>query len=390
MTTIYEVKVIMKNNVLALVQLPPPVHGASIVNEMVVNSEQLEAEYDFTVLELRFVNKFDEFGSKKIRKLVKVFIILFELVHEIIKQKPNFVYFNLSPVGSSFYRDVLFVSIIKLLRTPIIFHLHGKGIYKYSKNKVKKIIYNFCFKNTKVIHLSRSLYYDIEEFVSRENCYFLPNAVEQPNRISQRFKDRKISKNESLEILYLANMDPRKGIIHLIDAIIPLILERGNIHLTIAGSYTRFLDEQYLHNYIDTIAGVSLQDKITICGAVYGEEKHAIFSRSDMFVYPTCHDAFPLVVLEALSYGLPVVSTYEGAIPDMVENGYNGILVNQGDVPALRDALKTLLCDFTLMLEMGVNAKALYEEKFTKKRFNINLKCIFDSIVEEIKTCGYN
>ena len=63
-------------------------------------------------------------------------------------------------------------------------------------------------------------------------------------------------------------------------------------------------------------------------GPKYGDDKVAFFSNADIFAQPTLNDCFPLTLLEAMQYQLPIVSTHEGAVPDIVKDGKNGYIID--------------------------------------------------------------
>ena len=104
-------------------------------------------------------------------------------------------------------------------------------------------------------------------------------------------------------------------------------------------------------------------------GPLYGDAKLEALGEADMLVHPTREDCFPLVILEAMAAGLPVVSTREGAIPDEVEDGITGILCDKGNPEALADAIETLLQDNTVRERMGAAGRIRYETYFTRGQF---------------------
>ena len=90
---------------------------------------------------------------------------------------------------------------------------------------------------------------------------------------------------------------------------------------------------------------------------------------ADVFVHPTLNDSFPLVVLEAMGTGLPVVTTAEGGIPDMVRDGVDGLICPKGDPSALADALQKLLSDASMRTRLGESGKARYRMSYTQEQF---------------------
>jgi len=92
-----------------------------------------------------------------------------------------------------------------------------------------------------------------------------------------------------------------------------------------------------------------------------------------------------LVLLEAMQFSLPVVSTFEGGIPDVVENGVTGFLVPQKDVEALAEKLELLIRNPELRKQMGEAGRKRYQEKFTLEKFENTLKDIIEQIIEKNK-----
>src|SRR5207249_8038218 len=99
------------------------------------------------------------------------------LMAKCIKRRPRAAYFTLVPVGMAYYRDIVFVAVLKLLRIPLIFHLHGRGVKDAARKWKQRWLYEWTFSGATVVHLSERLYEDIEEFVPRDKCHFLPNGI---------------------------------------------------------------------------------------------------------------------------------------------------------------------------------------------------------------------
>ena len=117
-----------KPKILFLIQFPPPVHGVSVINKHIFNLSIFDEEYLKDVVELKFSEDLTTLSKLNLKKVLRTLKIAFELLLKGVKIKPQFVYFTISPANNTFYRDLIFVFIIKLLRIKPIYHLHGKGI----------------------------------------------------------------------------------------------------------------------------------------------------------------------------------------------------------------------------------------------------------------------
>lgn len=93
-------------------------------------------------------------------------------------------------------------------------------------------------------------------------------------------------------------------------------------------------------------------------------ELMALYSRADVFVFPTFADTLPLVIMEAMASGLPVVTTDVGALREEVQDGVNGFLIPPRDVVALTNATLRLVTNPSLRLEMGAAARRTADTKF--------------------------
>jgi glycosyltransferase involved in cell wall biosynthesis len=118
-----------------------------------------------------------------------------------------------------------------------------------------------------------------------------------------------------------------------------------------------------------------LDDRVRHCGPVRGSAKHALFVDADIFVLPTHyeHEALPVVVIEAMMHGLPVVTTRVGALPDLVTDGETGDLVAPRDAAGLADALARLMHEPERRRRYGAAGRARYEAELTDARFEQRL-----------------
>lgn len=106
-------------------------------------------------------------------------------------------------------------------------------------------------------------------------------------------------------------------------------------------------------------------------GRKYGNDKEAFLNAADMFVFPTFYhnECFPLVLLEAMQHHLPCVSTTEGGIPGIIDDGKTGFLVPKHDAETLAEKIQTLLSDADLRQRMGEAGREKYEKEFTLEVF---------------------
>jgi glycosyltransferase involved in cell wall biosynthesis len=185
--------------------------------------------------------------------------------------------------------------------------------------------------------------------------------------------------SEVPRILYLSNYIRDKGVLILIDALGKLRDRGHNFNARLVGAPADlkidFLQEE--------IKDRNLENCIQILGPLYGEEKTAEFLNADIFCFPTYYknEAFPLVLIEAMQFSLPVISTFEGGIPDLVIDGETGLLVESQNAEMLAAKIAVLLTDRALISEMGKKGRERFINNFTLSHFEKNLNITFKTVL---------
>jgi glycosyltransferase involved in cell wall biosynthesis len=293
--------------------------------------------------------------------------------------KPDICYLTISTKDTGFYKDALVVLLVKLYRVKRMYHFHNKGVKSRQDRFFDDLLYKLVFKNVDVILLSKHLYPDLQKYVPEDRVHYCPNGIPEVKSEWQSTKG-----NDSCtqpEILFLSNLIESKGVFILIDAL-KLVQERGNnFHCTMIGGD----GDVAVRKLKETIEAKGLADYIEVPGNRYGREKEIAFFDSDIFVMPTYYhyECMPLVIIEAMRHSLPVISTFEGAIPDLVEDGVSGFLVHQKDSQALANKLEVLLKDPDLRKRMGAAGRAKYEEQFTLERFERRMVDILRKVADK-------
>lgn len=167
-----------KDKILFLVQLPQPIHGVSIMNRSVVNSQLILENFTTKIIPLRFVTTIRDIGIISPIKLVLMVVVGVRILKACLFFRPKMVYLSLSPIGFAFYRDVLYVLILKIFGLRRVYHLHGKGIKDRAyKSRVARYLYRFVFRGSYIICLSESLKSDISSF-SVKKVFVVNNGIE--------------------------------------------------------------------------------------------------------------------------------------------------------------------------------------------------------------------
>tara|TARA_R110001632_G_scaffold101693_1_gene209580 strand:- start:7061 stop:8161 length:1101 start_codon:yes stop_codon:yes gene_type:complete len=352
----------MKMNILFLLHLPPPVHGSSMVGQYIKDSKIINKNIHADYINLLASRNVDETGKMSFKKINDFIATWFNLLRLLLKKKPDICYLALTTTGFAFYRDVLLIMLLKLFRVKRIYHLHNKGVSTKKNNLIYQTFYKYVFKGAEVILLSKRLYGDIECFVPESNIHICPNGV--PNKNIEG--DINVVK-KTVKLLFLSNLIESKGIFVLLNAL--AILE--NKGLDFECNFVGGEGDISSNDLMSYIKSLNLENKVFYKGRKYNNEKDLFFIESDVFVFPTYYsnECFPLVLLEALKFSLPVVSTTEGAISEIIEDGETGFLVEKQDVNGLADKIEILIKNEELRNKMSVMSRKKFVNNYTLLEF---------------------
>lgn len=363
---------INKRKILFLLHLPPPVHGSAVVGDFIKNSKLVNSTFDTFYIDLGTSNSIEKIGKSSIGKIFKYFKILISIVIRLIYSKPDLIYLAMTAKGLAFYKDFFVVILAKIFSVKLVIHFHNKGVSERSKNFIDNILYQITFKNTLVILLSKHLYFDIKKYVKKDDVFYCPNGIKDIE-----IKKEKISnKSKIVKILFLSNLIKSKGVFVLLKALSILKTKSSSFKCNFVGGVGD-ISEKGFRNKVNNL---NLQNFVQYLGMKNGSKKLELFEKSDVFVHPTLNDCFPLVLIEASQFSLPLISTSEGGIPEIINDGVNGFLVPKNDEEKLAEKLLLLIDNKNLRIKLGNEAYKLYLSNYTLRIFEKKICQILNSI----------
>ncbi|MFS4416961.1 glycosyltransferase family 4 protein [Maribacter sp. 2307ULW6-5] len=367
-----------KKKILFILHVPPPVNGAAIMGQYLKGSKVINQHFETDYINLTASFTLDKIGKGSLYKTKVVYQILRNTFFALRKKSYDLCYVSLTTRGTGFYKDVLVVALLKLLNQRIIYHFHNKGVKKFSKKRVNHLLYRFVFKNTKCILLSPRLYADIERYVDERNVHYCPNGIENSTNLDIEIGEDK-GADTPCQFLFLSNMMREKGVLELLKACRILKLRNFSFECHFIGAWSDISKDFFEQ----TVSGLGLGKQVFAHGRKYHQEKFKFFAQADVFVFPTYYhnECFPLVLLEAMQYGLPIITTPEGAISDMVLQGKTGILTPQKDTAALANAMEKLLRNPLQGQKMGEAGKNRYHQRYTLSNFEKRMQGILQTVI---------
>lgn len=245
-------------------------------------------------------------------------------VFKIIQKYPNYVIYS---QGLSVWYNV------RKLSERLVVNPHGLEPFQSFgiKNKLVaipfKIIFQHIFRKSKyIISLGGKLSEILSKYLSKSKIAEIPNAINFfENSSAKQFENKSTTK-----FLFVARFSHNKGIHVLTEAIKQLNLEgfQEKIHFTLAGEGPLYNEVKKKFAY----------PNITYTGFINDNELSELYKTSDVFLFPTLFEGMPTVVLEAMSYGMPIIVSDTGATSVLVDST-NGFLISPGSVSQVKKAV---------------------------------------------------
>jgi glycosyltransferase involved in cell wall biosynthesis len=362
-----------KPKLLCILHRSPPNHGAAKVGDFIAESKQLSDNFECRFITIKSSDTIGDIGKFSIRKVYFVVLLYMKVLWALITFRPDKIYFTACIRSVAFYRDLLISTLWKsyslFKKVDIYFHYHTKGINEFVSESNRNLkLTRFFVRNVNIVLLSPVLEKDFSKVNSYKGMYYLPNGVEDTlsgidfnNSIELKYDSQGL-----LNVLYLSNMIKSKGYFLVLE--LAKRTKGDSIVYHFAGGWQNKEDETEFFDYIEEN---ELSESVIFHGFVSGEEKRTLFENAHLFMFPTRYkkEAFPLSILEALSYGVPVIATDEASIPYILDKR-SGIVLD--DVTKLADALSAASTDL-VTVKSAKYCRDRFINKFTLQQFESNL-----------------
>jgi len=256
---------------------------------------------------------------------------------------------NPSLGSRSFFRDALLSKQLVSKNIPFIVFFHGWDLM--FEKKVESQYISFFLKTfgkaKKIFVLSKdfkdkilSWGYEGEIFVETTNV-----DVSLISDFSIENKMKNIEVTKKIKILFLSRLLREKGVFETVDAFLKLSKKFDNIELTIAG------DGKDLLELKETVKD---SKNIIVTGYVEGQEKIDLFNENHIYCFPTFYgEGLPISILEAMTFGMPVITTNMGGLKEFFQDEKMGYLVEIKNIDAIVDRFELLLADRAKIVKIG-------------------------------------
>jgi glycosyltransferase involved in cell wall biosynthesis len=245
-------------------------------------------------------------------------------------------------------RKLPFFLLAKLFLRKTVLHLHS-GAEPILNSKIKGI-YTYLFKNAdSTIIISQTIRNQLIEKFNFKSVRVIYN----PCIIELSFEPS-LRKNY---ILFAGSINEMKGVFDLLIAFSKICKKHPSWELLIAGNGN-------IKKLYELVESLDIAGQIKILGWIMGKEKEKVFKSTSIFCLPSYNEGFPMAVLDAWAYGIPVVTTPVGGLPDVIKHGINAMVFNPGDIENLASNLELLILNKNLRKDLSRASLTLIQETF--------------------------
>ena len=263
--------------------------------------------------------------------------------------------------GPSFWRKSLFIAAARATGVPYVLHVHGGGFLDFYRRRCGPLrrawVRSVLRGSRAVIALSQQWQQVFDEMAPGCRCVVIANPVEVPPWSAALDE-------APPTVVFLGHISEAKGVADLARAWREVAAAVPTARLVLAGA-----------GDIDRLRPLFGEhgDAVRFPGWLSGTDKDALLRSAWVLALPSHREALPMAILESMAAGVPVVATRVGGVPLAVQDGETGVLIEAGDVVALRDALIGLLADHERRIAFGRAARQRVSESFSAE---MRIECI--------------
>jgi glycosyltransferase involved in cell wall biosynthesis len=346
-------------------QTPPPWHGQAVATQILFDHDWPDFDVDF--IRMDYSEDMDEVGRFHIRKLWRLFRLIRE-TRRVLSAKPGstLLYPPASAKWIPFLRDVVFLAAVRPKAAQTIFIFHASGLAAFTRenalsNRLAEIAYGGADMALEVAEEKVSPH----EVFNAKGHLWCPCGIEAPP-----MERPPRTPGEPTKVLFVGSLQEGKGVLEILKTA-DVLRKSGHgerFRFDIVG---RWMNDDFKRQAMDLHRRLELGDSVRFPGQLTGGEKWRAYHEADVFFFPSHYisEASPLVLMEALAAGLPIITTAWNGIPALMRGCPTATLLPIKSPEAFADALQKLALDPHAADEIAAKSRRFYEENFLPERF---------------------
>jgi glycosyltransferase involved in cell wall biosynthesis len=272
-----------------------------------------------------------------------------------------------SAAYGSFWRKSVLCAMALAFRVPYVIHLHdGRWADFYHRgcnSLAKACVRALLRKAARVVVLSRHWHDVVRAIEPATRISVIGNPVAAPLCAAPLPRP-------ACSVLFLGALHRDKGVLDLVKAM-PLVLRSvPQARFVLAGSGDAA-------SIASLARSLGVEHALSLPGWVNGKGKEDLLRHSDVFVLPSYYEGLPVGMLEAMAWGVPVIASRVGGIPDVIEDRVNGLLVRPADAEALGQAIVALLTNDALRARLREAAQREVRARYGVESIIADLRALY-------------
>lgn len=348
----------------------------------------LDGEYEaFDIVHVRmdFSHDVEEIGAFRLRKVGHLAQTIVRIAGARLRHGCTILYYP--PAGPNIVpicRDIAILLATRWMFAGVIFHFHASGVSDAYAGlpPILRPLYRLAYRGPDVAIRLSELAADDPGRLGARRSYVVPNGVPD-NYPAQGARSDGTPPAGPPRLLYVGVLCESKGLLVLLEACATLKKHGVSFRLDLVGAPQ---PAEFARVLTETVDACGLADEVAFRGVQSGDEKWRIYGEATVFCFPTFFESetFPVVLLEAMQFELPVVATSWRGIPSIVEDGHTGYLVPPHDAASMADRIETLIGSPDLAADMGRSGRRRFLRDFTIDAFRRNMESAIASIARPL------
>lgn len=284
------------------------------------------------------------------------------------------VHINSTFDNRSLIRDGIYLLIARwVARTPVVLQFHGglpNQVRLTQTASVAKLFDLILGWAAQVLVLSELQGKQFAKLFPRVRYAVVPNYIGGTPK-AQRTNTESLT---PMRFMFMGRLHEQKGIKEIVAASRIVATKGFKFKVTFFGDGPL---KGWLQNEIVQLSKTN--PYLTCAGVTYGERKEAAFANADIMLLPSYAEGFPYALLEAAVFSMPIIATPVGAIPDVIVNGRNGLMVPIRDVEALAAQMEFAIQNPAVVYKMGVSARQQVITNFSIEKLRLTFEAIYQT-----------
>ena len=309
-------------------------------------------------LKIQSTNKLG-WSKRKLRNFLILFRYGFSYFVFLIRLIDVLRIYNIDLIYVSGKKELLIAYLVKkMVGINYIYHSHG-----FSSHNDIGHLFRICINDSKkIIAVSEDVKKKlIKANINLSKIEVIHNGINKEFLSCDDIEKKSVCDKIGLKLLYIGTIQEQKGILDLLKAVVLLVENKLDITLDIVGAPANDDDKNYLNNLIE-ISRTIEYSRVRFHGHKNNVKDY--ISNCDILILPSRNESFGMVLLEAMSRGIPVIGSRVGGIPEVILEHKCGLLFESGDYEDLADKIKYLYYNPLVRLEYGCESKKIIESKF--------------------------